>query len=111
MNISAIYHHGCLLVDQVEVPRTSFQRAKGLLGYREIQDKFAMVFKNTKQIHTFFMKTTIDVLYLDSNFNVLYVKTIKPWRLGPYLWNATCIVEAKEGAFSHIQKGDQINFY
>jgi uncharacterized protein len=69
-----------------------------------------MVFENIRQIHMFFMKKPIDFMHLDQNYKVVYVGTIKPWRLGPYLRKTKWIVEAKEGTFKHVKVGDQIQF-
>lgn len=105
-----IYHNNQLLIGKVEVPRTFLQKSKGLLFYTQIPDDFAMIFKGVRLIHTFGMKIPIDVMYLDKNNRVLFAGTIKPNRLGPYFfWKTKMIVEAKEGAFKNINKGDKIH--
>jgi uncharacterized protein len=111
MEIQAIYdanHH--LLADQVEVPSTGLGRMKGLLPYAEVPPRFAMVFEGEKQIHMFFMRTAIDVMYLDQDRKILHVGTIKPWRLGPYKRKTKWIVEACQGTFAHLQPGDHVHF-
>jgi len=107
--IHAIYDaQNTCLANQVEVPLSAFAKMKGLLPYKEIPNNFAMVFENAKQIHMFFMRTAIDVMYLDEQQKVLFVGTIKPWRIGPYLRKTKWIVEGKKGAFSHVKVGDMI---
>jgi uncharacterized protein len=111
IEIKAIYDvNHQLLADHIEVPSTELAKMRGLLPYTEVPPRFAMVFEGAKQIHMFFMRTAIDVLYLDQDKKVLHAGTIKPWRFGPYKWKTKWIVEARQGTFAHLQPGEVIHF-
>lgn len=59
----------------------SFQsRFMGLMFVRDFD--YCMRFKRCNSIHTFFMKTNIDVIMTDKDDNVLFVfKDLKPWKV------------------------------
>lgn len=59
----------------------SFQsRLMGLMFVKDFD--YCMRFKNCSSIHTFFMKTNIDVVMTDKDNNVLFVfKNLKPWKV------------------------------
>lgn len=55
-------------------------RFKGLMFTNDFD--YCMRFSKCNSIHTFFMKTSIDVVMTDKDDNVLYVfKSVKPWRV------------------------------
>lgn len=55
-------------------------RFMGLMFTRNFD--YCMRFGKCNSIHTFFMKTNIDVVMTDKDDNVLYVfKDLKPWRV------------------------------
>ena len=55
-------------------------RFMGLMFTRDFD--YCMRFGKCNSIHTFFMKTNIDVVMTDKDDNVLYVfKDLKPWRV------------------------------
>ncbi len=64
-------------------------RARGLLGRDGIDG--ALLITPCASVHTFRMRFAIDVAYLDRQFTVLAVRTMKPGRLGlpacgPAMW-------------------------
>ena len=67
-------------------------RFMGLMFIREFD--YCMMFKKCSSIHTFFMKTNIDVVMTDKNNNVLFVfKNLKPWK----------IITPKKGVYSTFE--------
>ncbi|OGJ52256.1 hypothetical protein A2335_02155 [Candidatus Peregrinibacteria bacterium RIFOXYB2_FULL_32_7] len=59
---------------------TFFQRFLGLSYKRN--SKFALLFKNTKCVHTFGMFFQIHLLCLNQNFEIIKIKTnLKPFRI------------------------------
>ena len=61
---------------EVKEAKTFFQKLKGLM----FQDKINYILKfKTNGIHTFFMKSNIDVILTDKNNKILYIyKNLKP---------------------------------
>ncbi|WP_327115177.1 DUF192 domain-containing protein [Streptomyces sp. NBC_01341] len=71
-------------------------RARGLLGVDGIDG--ALLITPCGSVHTFRMRFTIDVAYLDREFNVLAVRTMRPGRLGLPRLRARHVVESEAGA-------------
>jgi len=80
------------------IPMTSFwERLRGLLGKPELLPGEGAWIRPCRQVHTFGMTASLDILHLDENFRILHIEMLKPWRVGRYLWRATSIVELKVG--------------
>ncbi|MEU1123209.1 DUF192 domain-containing protein [Streptomyces sp. NPDC005899] len=71
-------------------------RTRGLLGADGIDG--ALLITPCASVHTFRMRFTIDVAYLDRKLNVLAVRTMHPGRLGLPRPRARHVVEAEAGA-------------
>lgn len=105
-----LYHNNNILVHDIRVPQTAAGKMKGLLLIKQPPD-YAMVFKGVRMIHTFGMAFPIDVIYLDKQNQVLWVGTIQPNRFGPYYMRAQTVIEAKQGTFSKVSKGDTVEVH
>jgi uncharacterized protein len=100
--MSAPWPTGTLLVDgtpvaPVELAITRRSRSRGLLGRDSVEG--AVWFEPCRQIHTFRMRFTIDVAYVDRRGRVLLTRTLAPGRVAPLSLRTRAIVEAAEGAF------------
>ncbi|MGP3637143.1 DUF192 domain-containing protein, partial [Streptomyces sp. 24-1644] len=73
-------------------------RTRGLLGQDSVDG--ALLITPCASVHTFRMRFTIDVAYLDRHFNVLAVRTMKPGRLGLPRLRARHVVESEAGAMA-----------
>ncbi|OKJ78061.1 hypothetical protein AMK30_03395 [Streptomyces sp. CB02460] len=73
-------------------------RARGLLGRDGVDG--ALMITPCGSVHSFRMRFTIDVAYLDRKFNVLAVHTMKPGRLGLPRPRGRHVIEAEAGAMS-----------
>ncbi|WP_338672528.1 DUF192 domain-containing protein [Streptomyces sp. SCSIO 30461] len=71
-------------------------RTRGLLGRDGVDG--AILLTPANSVHTFRMRFTIDVAYLDRRFRVLAVRTMKPGRLGMPRPRARHVLEAEAGA-------------
>ncbi|WP_406383642.1 DUF192 domain-containing protein [Streptomyces sp. NBC_01618] len=71
-------------------------RSRGLLGQDGIDG--ALLITPCGSVHSFRMRFTIDVAYLDRKFRVVAVHTMKPGRLGMPRLRARHVVEAEAGA-------------
>ncbi len=94
-----------VIAERVEVADTFFKRFKGLMGRKSIDDKAGMLFYGCSSIHSFFMRFTIDVVYLSKDFTVVGVETIAPWRIGRIFKGARNVLELAQGAAKDIKEG------
>ncbi|WP_420919122.1 DUF192 domain-containing protein [Streptomyces olivaceus] len=87
-------------LDRVRVPLEiagSYRaRTKGLLG-RDAVDG-AMLLTPANSVHTFRMRMSIDVAYLDRRLTVIAVRTMRPGRLGRPRLRSRHVLEAEAGA-------------
>ena len=72
-------------------------RRRGLIGQSEIETP--LLIDSCKWIHTFGVKCSLDVAYLDSEFKVIKIQTIKPRRIALPVFGASHVLEAGAGTF------------
>jgi hypothetical protein len=68
-------------VCRAEVADRFFTRARGLLGRKSLAEDAGLLIKPCTSVHTFFMRFTIDVVYLDADHRVIKALTMKPFRM------------------------------
>ncbi|MEU7017050.1 DUF192 domain-containing protein [Streptomyces sp. NPDC046385] len=82
----------------LEIAATYRARRRGLLGRDGIAG--ALLITPTNSVHTFGMRFTIDVAYLDRSLTVLDVVTMRPGRLGMIRPRGRHVLEAAGGAMA-----------
>ncbi|MEI7998590.1 MAG: DUF192 domain-containing protein [Candidatus Omnitrophota bacterium] len=100
-----------LLANSVEIANTPFKRMRGLLGRTSMKAQEALIITECNSIHMFFMKFTIDVVFLNKENKVIGLsKRIKPFECSPIFWRAVCAVELPEGTIeaTNTQVGDRL---
>jgi hypothetical protein len=103
--------NGNLIADKVLIADSYFKRLRGLLGKTQLQPGEGLLLTKVASVHCFFMKFTIDVVYLSDDMVVTGIETIPPWRVGKWIRGTSHTLELEEGkAQSHIKKGDQLSF-
>lgn len=85
-------------------------RCRGLLGRSGMARQEGLWIVPCPMIHTFFMKFSIDVLFLDREQKVVRVlEGLKPWRLSPWVWRAHSVLELAGGALQgSVAVGDRL---
>ncbi|MCX5705565.1 MAG: DUF192 domain-containing protein [Candidatus Omnitrophica bacterium] len=99
------------LADVVIYADNPLKRMKGLLGRRSLGASEAMVIKPCNAIHTFFMRFSIDVLFVNKDFKVVKVIPNMPtFRLSPICFSSQFVVELPVGAIqaTHTALGDEL---
>lgn len=100
------------LAARVSVAGTSQTRRRGLLGKERIELETGLWIAPCEAVHTFGMKTAIDVIFLDRRSRVAkLVSNLKPRRIAVCL-KAASVLELGNGAIkqSEICIGDQLRF-
>ncbi len=103
---------GNLLGEAVELADTSEKRRTGLLKHSELAPGEGLWIVPCESVHSFFMKFTIDVLYLDRDKRVRGLRPrMRPWRMSACL-PAHSVLELSAGLIEETgtQKGDQLAF-
>ena len=100
-----------LIADDVKVANNFFTRSVGLLSKKTISDNEGLIIKPCCSIHTFFMKFSIDVLFVNKKDEVVALyENVKPWRILPIHLKSDYVIELSAGQISNknICKGDII---
>ena len=78
----------------LEFKTTFFQKLRGLIGKKYLKKDEAIVLVDCKQIHTFGMKFSIDVIVLDKKDKIVAViDNLRPNRISPFYRKAKNIIE------------------
>ncbi len=87
-----------VLFEKVFISQTFFSRAKGLIGKKQMENNEAMWIKPCNGVHTYFMKFSLDVLFLDKNMQVCAIeKKVKPFRFSKIYFKAKSVLEINSG--------------
>lgn len=91
-----------------EVAEGRSERTRGVIGRDRLDG--AIVIRPCRWIHTFGVRFTLDVAYLDADGQVLKTLRMRRNRLGVPVWHARSVVEAEAGAFARwgLHVGDRI---
>jgi uncharacterized membrane protein (UPF0127 family) len=94
----------CLLAD------TFLTRLRGLLGRPALREGEGMLIRPANSIHTWFMRSVIDAVFLDRDLVVLDVAAdVKPWRLAARRGSRSVLeVAAGESARRGIERGARL---
>ncbi|MGZ3692772.1 MAG: DUF192 domain-containing protein [Bdellovibrionota bacterium] len=96
-----------MLLEKCRVTTNAFERMYGLLPRKSLEPGEALWIKPTTSIHTFFMRFTIDVAFLDRAGKVIRVYShLKPWRHSRIHFFAAGAIEAGAGALAGVQEGE-----
>jgi uncharacterized protein len=99
---------GSTVLASATVAGTFRSRLQGLIGRTGIEGAF--VIENTRWIHTFGMRFSLDVAYVGADGTVLRVDRLAANRMGRPERTAVMVVEAQAGAFERwgLRVGEQV---
>lgn len=101
-----------VLATRAETAGESGSRRRGLLGRESLPEGEGLWIVPCEAVHCFFMKFTIDVVFLDKKLRVVKVRpSLKPWRIAGCL-RAHSVLELPEGVIgaTGTRPGDQLEF-
>ena len=99
-----------IVAKKVKLANTVFTRLIGLMGKKYLAPDEALVIEPCAQVHTMFMRFSIDLLFLDQdNYILKTVEGLPPYRVSPKVAGARKVVELASGTISqkHIAVGEQ----
>lgn len=112
--IARVKRNGIFLDEMsVSIASTFWERAVGLLGASQLERNASLLIQPCSDIHTYFMRFNIDVVFLARDYRVLSVKESVPsfrFVFGPK--GAVAVLELGAGvaAVCGISVGDQLEF-
>ena len=102
--------NGRIIAEKALLADSFLQRFKGLMFSEKMEGCDALVLKPCVSIHTFFMKYSIDVIFLDKGLKVIKIKrNLKPWRMTPFYFLSDQVVELTGGCLdTKLKEGDEL---
>lgn len=99
---------GELLASEVELADTFWRRFRGLMLRGKFSPGKAMLFKFPKpgrrSVHMWFVRFSIDLVYLDSSFRVVELRAqLKPWRFYRPRATVSYLIELPAGTISRVR--------
>ncbi|PKM90766.1 MAG: hypothetical protein CVU87_01415 [Firmicutes bacterium HGW-Firmicutes-12] len=98
---------GSVIGSNIKVADNFIHRLIGLMGKKCLLHGEGLLLKGCRQIHTFFMFMTIDVVFLDRSGEVVDIqKAMTPCKVSPYVKKAYQVLELPQGTIEQyaIQK-------
>ena len=84
---------GQTLADRIEWAKSPRARARGIVG-RGLRAREALIIDGGRQVHTFGVRDSIDVLFCDERWIVLHViRAMRPWRFSRWVRHARFVIE------------------
>ena len=105
--------NGAVLAGQIERAATWRARLRGLLGRSGLAGGSALVIEPCTSIHTFFMKFSIDALFLGADGRVIRaIPGLRPWRATRTYPSAAMVAELPAGTLGRTGtiEGDLLEF-
>lgn len=102
-----------IISENLMIADTYFKRLRGLMFTKELPYENALHIVPCNQIHTFNMRYSIDILYLDVNNNILSIdESLKPGKIGKRVKSAASVVELPSGKIkkANIKVGQTVAF-
>ncbi len=91
---------GKIIGDKVQLANRFLSRLKGLMFREHLDPGEGILLYPCNSIHMFFMKTPLDILFLDENMVVMkQINGIKPGQVSPVVKNAKYVLELGYGSF------------
>ncbi len=114
--MKAAYHKnsGTRIVSKLKIADTFLSRAIGLLLTKELKEEEGLLLIPCKSIHTWFMRYSIDIVFLGMNSDVIAVyEKMRPFRATKYHKNARSALELPSGILArkgiYLKNGDIIH--
>jgi hypothetical protein len=92
---------GTAIADDVRVADTHWTRFWGLQFTRTLPQGQGLWIKPCRQVHMFWMRYPIDVVFLDDTHRVVGLTAdLRPWRISPLVKAATSVLELPAGTIA-----------
>ena len=94
---------GYVLAKNAVYAKSLFARIRGLIGYNTLAEGEALVIPSCRQVHTFFMRFPIDVVFVDRRGRVVGIaENLAPFSISGYYRKAHLAVELPAGAAARV---------
>lgn len=101
---------GEVVCQDMAIADDMFARMKGLMFSENLPGCDGLLISPCNSIHTFFMLYSLDVVFLDRDFNVVKViYDLRPWRMSWIYFKAHQVLEMRAGTLrKDLKSGDKL---
>lgn len=99
-------------INRVKKAETLISKTLGVIGWKDFGKSNGMILTETNSIHTFFVRFTLDLVFLDKEMKIIrLVKNLKPFSISPIVWRAKHVLEMPAGSIEkyNLAEKDKIN--
>jgi uncharacterized membrane protein (UPF0127 family) len=99
-----------LIASKMRKADNAISRLFGLMFMKRMDDFDALWLTPCNSIHTCFMKFPIDVLFIDGQMKIVFIKrNLRPWRFTRFFLRARSVLEMAAGTLpDDINIGDEV---
>lgn len=98
-----------VLVQHGRVADNFWTKFRGLMGVRHLPPGDGLLIRDCDNVHTHFMRMSIDVLYVDAHHRIVGIDpALKSWRIGRKRPGAAFVIELPSGAAAQSAIDDQL---
>lgn len=104
---------GEIICQHLKLAETIDERMLGLMFKDEMPGCDGLLISPCNSIHTFFMKMSIDVVFLTKDFKVVKVfYNLKPWKMTAIYFKSKHVLEMRAGTLvPNLQIGESLRVY
>jgi uncharacterized membrane protein (UPF0127 family) len=87
-------------------------RLVGMMGRKNFPEGYALKLEKCNWVHTCFMRTPIDLIFLDKKGEVKQIIwKLSEWRFSPFVWSADSVIEIPSGRIDthSVSLGDKLD--
>jgi uncharacterized membrane protein (UPF0127 family) len=105
--------NGEIICSNLKLADSIDERMLGLMFKEEMPNCDGLLISPCNSIHTFFMKMSIDVVFLTKDYEVVKVfYNLKPWRMTSIYFKSRHVLEMKAGTLiPNLQVGESLRVY
>ena len=104
---------GTVLAERVAIAESLLARTRGLLGTRVLPRREALLLRPCRQVHSFFMRYALDLVFVDRQGRVLLTRqNFRTNRISPLVMRANAVLELAAGTLASMptETGDVLSF-
>lgn len=109
MILAKVYKGNTLIADEVELANSFMTRFLGLMFRKSMDQNHGLLLVQCNSIHTFFMRFSIDAIFLSSEGEILKIDhSLRPSKISKPIKGAIMVLElnSQKASLHNLQIGD-----
>jgi uncharacterized membrane protein (UPF0127 family) len=106
--------NGKTISQNIILADTFWCRLAGLITRKDLQPDEGLLIRPCRQVHTWFMSFSLDIVFLDKEGKVIYLlPEMKPGKISPFIKESFQVLELAPGVISahQLKLGEKLEIY